>query len=593
MALGKAFLPVRAHAASAGARLNTAWRVASASLSTFFLGTWSSRRAIFEMVPRDMRTADPTRAAEFVDGYFAFGDTSIELDGRDLFAVPAPSDVFASRLHSFAWLRHMRSAQSPLQGPDAAALSRKFVLDWIARKSTHPRQAFTPQCAARRALSFTNHAAFLLDEADPSDYRAIMDTILDDVRFAHTRRTLVDDPAERCAIAIACAAVTHALIEHKALKRKTRAALESALKETFYLDGGTITRRAADLPNLLAEMLALKALLEARGLTVPQRLAQTCQNAMRMLRMIRHKDGSLARFQGTADLTVLAPDLVAAVTAYDTERGLLPILARESGYARLEADQSVVLFDLGDVPPLKAARNAHASCLSFEWSYGITKIITNDPDPGIRANVHAIDRRRTSAHSTLSVEGVSSALFSSDQAQSPLLSSGLSVVYDRDEDASDRALLARHTGYRRRFGLDHERYISVSENGRVLEGRDRLLLKSGVLAKTVRSPYAVHFHLQSGITVQQDGAQRCKLRVAGHHITFEIDGGTLELEDWVDRPGYRGPARAKQLVVTSTPAEVAELNWRFVVHDRAQDYHDEIRHDDASDRREPASDPQA
>lgn len=546
------------------ARLITSVRIFCSALSPFVNGAWASRRAIFAMVPRDMRTADPTRRQDFVDGYIALAGSSKDIGDGGLFDEPTPSDRFAKALHNFSWLRHLRAPNDP----DASQLALEFVLEWISKRAEHPPLAFTPQVRARRALCLTNHAAFLLDNAEPADYRLMMNTILEDARNAFNRRDLVRDPAERCRVLLACASIAHALADHLPLRRLTIAAVDASLRETFHLDGGTVTRRVSDLPVLLADMIALKALMEARTLAVPPRLTQTIANATRMLRMLRHSDGSLARFQGGMSVANMAPDLVAAVLSHDVDRGPLPVLARQSGYARLEASRSMVLVDCGEVPPLAAASDAHASCLAFEWSHNGIKIITNSPEIAI-GNHHGsetgIERRRTAAHSTMSIDGVSSALFAEDAEATPLVSNGLNVVYDRDENASTRTLVARHTGYRKRFGVDHERMIALSENGNMLEGRDRLRLSSGALARTARAPYTLHFQVQQGATIQREGDRRLSVYISGRTISFEVDGGEVDVEDRLDRPGYRGPARSKQITVTSSAAQHPELNWRFIV----------------------------
>lgn len=546
------------------ARVMTSVRVFRAGMSPLVNGTWASRRAVFAMVPRDMRTADPTRGQDFADGYIALAGSSKDVDQDGLFAEPTPSKRFAKALHNFSWLRHVRAHT----GPGAAQLAQGFVLEWIAKRAEHPAIAFTPQVRARRALCLTNHAAFLLDNAEPAVYRVVMGTILEDVRNAFSRRDMVRDPAERCRVVLASASIAHALADHLSLRRLTIAALDVSLRETFHLDGGTVTRRISDLPVLLADMLALKALMEARTLQVPPTLIQTIANATRMLRMMRHPDGSLARFQGGMSVANMAPDLVAAVLNHEIDRGPLPVVARQSGYARLESSRSAVLVDCGEVPPLAAASDAHASCLAFEWSHDGAKIITNTPDIGLGGHGSGntgIERRRTAAHSTMSVDAVSSALFAEDAEATPLVSNGLNVVYDRDEGASARVLVARHTGYRKRFGVDHERMIALSENGHMLEGRDRLQLSSGALARTARAPYTLHFHVQPGADIKRENDRRLLLTISGHSISFEVDGGDVVVEDRLERPGYRGPARSKQITVTTTAAQHSELNWRFIV----------------------------
>jgi uncharacterized heparinase superfamily protein len=427
--MASAFRPLVEGFKRTGASLTSRQRILGASLSTLLIGTWSPRRAFFQLVPRDMRTADPTRASEWIEGYIALADSVVELGGRKLFAITPPSDAFARELHSFEWLHHLRAYElastSAKQAQTLAAdHARDHVLNWIETRSKHPAVAHTPLMAARRAMALTNHAAFLLDEADPQDYRAIMGSIIGDTRFAFTRRALVSDPTEHCLLVLACTSVAHALHEHIALKQQTRDALTLALKDAFHGDGGPRTRRPGDLPPLLASMLSLKALMEARGMTVPQRLSQCIQNGQRMLRMLRHPDGTLARFQGTHSIAALETDLIATILFYDTERGPLPILAPDTGFARLEAEGSVLLIDCGTAPPPEASRQAHASALAFEWSFDATKIITNAPEIGYTVDVDLLEQRRTQAHSTLCVAGISSASFPDAGPDSQLLGTG-------------------------------------------------------------------------------------------------------------------------------------------------------------------------
>lgn len=534
------------------------------------VGTWSARRAYFQLVPRDMRTADPTRASEWIEGYIALADGVLELNGRKLFSIDPPSDAFARELHAFGWLHHLRAYElSSTTAKQAQAIAadhaRGHVLDWIVNRRKHPSLARTPIMAASRALALTQHAAFLLDEADPQDYRTIMASILDDARFAFIHRAEVSDPTDHCLLVLACTSVAHALREHLALRQLTRDALTSALKNAFHADGGPRTRRPGDLPRLLATMLSLKALMQAREMPVPQRLLQSIENGLRVLRMLRHPDGTLARFQGTDSIIGLETDLVATILFFDTERGPLPILAPDSGYARLEAPDCVVLMDCGIAPPPDASRQAHASTLAFEWSFDATKIITSAPEIGYSVDADLLDQRRTTAQSTLSVGGVSSATFPDSRPDSVMIADGLGVTAEKSQEAPTRSLRARHTGYRQKFGVDHARSITLSDNGRVIEGLDQLLLPSGALASNNRNPFALAFQLQPGARVRSEGDRRLRITLRHHTIMFEAEAGTVSVVDPTDRPTYRGPSRARRIVVDGPVSGPAEVHWRFIV----------------------------
>src|SRR5262249_11386925 len=79
------------------------------------------------MAPKDLRTADPTRATEIYSGRFAFAGKVVICDGRSPFEMEPPSEEWAESLFGFGWLRHLRAAESGITRANARAL----VDEWI------------------------------------------------------------------------------------------------------------------------------------------------------------------------------------------------------------------------------------------------------------------------------------------------------------------------------------------------------------------------------------------------------------------------------------------------------------------------------
>ena len=53
------------------------------------------------------------------------------------------------------------------------------------------------------------------------------------------------------------------------------------------------------------------------------------------------------------------------------------IAVRNHAKERLEAGGNVLLTDTGKPPPVSVSREAHAGCLSFEFSAGLQRIVVN------------------------------------------------------------------------------------------------------------------------------------------------------------------------------------------------------------------------
>src|SRR5215468_7766143 len=114
------------------------------------------------IAPQDLRTADPTRAAEIYGGRFAFAGKVVICDGRSVFDMIPPSDEWADTLLSFGWLRHLRAAESAITRAHARAL----VEEWITQQGSWNALAWRTETTARRVIAWLTQASLILDDTD-------------------------------------------------------------------------------------------------------------------------------------------------------------------------------------------------------------------------------------------------------------------------------------------------------------------------------------------------------------------------------------------------------------------------------------------
>jgi uncharacterized heparinase superfamily protein len=112
-------------------------------------------------------------------------------------------------------------------------------------------------------------------------------------------------------------------------------------------------------------------------------------------------------------MSVTQPELIATLLAYDDVRGRALLNAPYSGYQRMEAGGAALIVDTGRPPPPAYSTEAHAGCLSFEFSFGGERIIVNCGAPGPNRNAAREMARTSAAHSTLIIDDTSSCRFSS------------------------------------------------------------------------------------------------------------------------------------------------------------------------------------
>ena len=328
------------------------------------------------IAPQDIRTGDPTIAADIYAGYYAFGGKIVDARAISPFEIAPPSESWAKALNGFGWLRHLRAANTNLARGNARALVEDFI---AVQKRGGGETAWEPRTVARRTLSFLSHSPLLLGGDDAEFYRNFMRVL---ARGAHLLQRRISEGLEgepRLLGAVALAAYGLCVQGGgPTLKRATRLLIDQ-IDLQILRDGGHIGRNPQTLVDLLFDFLPLRQTYAARGLAPPDALLNAIDRMMPMLRTFRHGDGALALFNG---MGVTAPERIATLLTYDDARGQPLANARYSGYQRLEGAGALALVDCCAPPPPVFSGEAHAGCLSFEFSFEGERIVVNCGNPG-------------------------------------------------------------------------------------------------------------------------------------------------------------------------------------------------------------------
>jgi uncharacterized heparinase superfamily protein len=283
-----------------------------------------------------------------------------------------------------------------------------------------------------------------------------------------------------------------------------------------------------------------------------------------MLRFFRHGDGALALFQGGGEGD---PRMIAGLLARDEVRGQPFQHARHSGYQRLVAGRTLCILDCGKIAPGAFALDAHAGTNAFELSSGNNRIVVNCGTGGLANPSWNGALRATAAHSTLTLSDTSSAQILAPGLAQELLGPRLvggpvEASSRRAETAQGWTVDATHDAYLAQFGIRHERQITLSPQGLMLTGRDRLVSVLDGGGKGLH--YAVRFHIHPDIRVSRLEGGGILLKLPnGEGWRFRAGGGTLEVEEsvYLGGPVVR---RTEQLVIGGTmKAGPAEIAWVF------------------------------
>ncbi|MGZ3410114.1 MAG: heparinase II/III family protein [Xanthobacteraceae bacterium] len=510
------------------------------------------------IAPQDLRTADPTRAAEIYSGRFAFAGKIVICDGRSPFEMIEPSAEWSDTLLGFGWLRHLRAADSAITRANARAL----VDEWIGMQGSWNAAPWQPEILSRRIMSWLTQATLILDEADDSFYRRFLRSLTRQVQFLRSTAKDAPDGVPRLQAHIALTYATLCIAGQMRHLPKATRHLVADLERQILPDGGHASRNPGALIEVLLDLLPLRQAYTARNIAPPAAIINAIDRMMPMLRFFRHGDGTFALFNGMGPTP---PDLLATLIAYDDARGAPVANAVHSGYQRIEAGSTVLLMDTGRPPPQAMSYEAGAGCLSFEFSAKLQRVVVNCGIPATAKENWREFSRSTVAHSTVTLNGASSCRFKDGRT---IAAGPTNVPVEREFDNDGTVVVrASHDGYAGRFGANHQRTLVVSPDGFRIDGEDLFLPSKGsAIPAKFPDEFALRFHLHPAVRAT---------RVAdGHGImlvlpnrdvwNFHTYEDVAELEDSAYLGGQDGPRRAFQIVVRGKARQVPRVRWTFL-----------------------------
>ncbi len=510
------------------------------------------------IAPHDLRTTDPTIAADIYRGRFSLSGTAVEIGAVSPFAVEPPSATWEEELLGFSWLRHFHAAEEPINRVNARAL----IGDWIAVQGRGHPVGWKPEVVARRIISWLAHSQAYLTQADPDFYRLVMRSLGRQLRYLARHVSSAPDGMLRLTVLIAMTYATLCISGLERLQLRAARMLADELDRQVLPDGGHISRDPGAILNLLLELLPLRQTFLSRDIAPPQALLGAIDRMMPMVRFFRMGDGTFGLFNGMGRTQV---EVVSAILAYDDSRGRVPDQAPHSGYQRLEAGGSVILMDVGAPPPTSFSHSAHAGCLSFEMSSRSRRIISNCGSGAILKDEWRQAARATAAHSTMVVGGASSARFLSGEPLArllgtPVFSGPRDVAAEREENADELVVEARHDGYRR-LGIIHHRRIVLTPDGNHVEGQDRLTRSSTLFSRTRRFSLRFHLHPAVRASVSQD-SRSALLALPGEETwRLSIFGSSMRLEESVNLVDPKGVRRTEQIVISGQCGNETLIRW--------------------------------
>ena len=519
------------------------------------------------------------RGRQLVSGNVLFAGYLVEGVGDTLWTLPSPAPQFTAALHGFAWLDDLAA----LGTVDARHRAQAWCFGWIDRYASGTGPGWVPALAGRRTIRLISHATMLLQGRDPAASRAFFALLGRQTAFLGRRWRTAPQGLPRfealCGLIYAGLALTgmerHVVPSLRALERECATQIDG--------QGGLATRNPEELLEVFALLTWVAQALDDTGRKPGPEHGAALARIAPTLRALRHADGGLARFHGGGRGLDGRLEQALAVSTVRPK----PPEGLAMGYARLSGGRTTLIVDAAPPPTGPASVNAHASTLAFELTSGRRPLIVNCGSGVTFGETWRRAGRATPSHSTLGIDGASSSRLSlatgAVPGQETLTDVPREVRLQRHETAESHGIMVGQDGYVASHGLTHVRRLTLSWDGRSLEGEDTI----GALTEADRGrftrrldesrlsgvAFSVRFHLHPDVDARLDmaGSAVSLALKSGEVWVFRHDGGAdLRLEASVYlESGRLKPRATRQIVLAARVTDFAfQCGWTLA---KAQD----------------------
>ncbi len=520
------------------------------------------------------------RGRQMMAGNLMFAGHLIEAPGQMIWDIDPPDDAFTEEIQGFAWLDDLAAVGDS----QARLLAQGWLWGWIDRYGRGTGPGWSPELTGRRLIRWVHHALFLLRGREAAESEAYFAALAAQTRFLARRGKAAPPGLPRFEALTGLLYAGLSLEGMEAQAEPARVLLGQECARQVDDQGGIPTRNPEELLEVFTLLTWAQLALDSADIAPdPDHLSAIARIAP-TLRTLRHCDGGLARFHGGG--RGLEGRLDQALAASGSKKRQADGLAM--GYARLSAGRCSLLVDAAPPPSGQASAHAHASTLAFELTSGRRPLIVNCGSGGGFGEDWRRAGRATLSHSTLCLEGYSSARLAPARwigsTRRELLEDVPKYVPIQMTHLSEGLRFeGGHDGYVSVQGLTHARSLLLSLDGRRLKGEDYLVAldspakrrfdKAMDAVRLAGLPFAVRFHLHPDVDVALDmGGTAVSLALRSGEIwVFRYDGGTtltLEPSVYLEKGRLR-PRATKQIVLSGAAMEYAtRVRWSLA---KAQD----------------------
>lgn len=539
----------------------------------------ASRRpsaTVFTYQPQPQAIGDYTRGLRLLDNQIVYENDILGNSETSIWDIQAPNAFLRRELQKFAWLDDLAAVNTKA----ADAKMCENLASWQARYGEGTGLGWDLETVGWRLIRLITHAPDLMSGEGAMksvDFFKLL-TVHTEVLKSLPRRDVSANAVFTALTGWLFAAIS--LDKYQKDIERAASAIGEACQSYIDENGDTKARcpeRAADILVLLAWA---KIVLEARNYSLHVGHESTLLKLGRHVRALRFSNHELLVAQGGEPGNVKMIDRALGVIKLPPQ-GADP---RPLGFFRFEHSGLYGFVDAASPNFGPLSQNAHASTAAiFVYDRLYPLVVSKGSALNFSMN-ERVKCQETAAHSTLEFHDQSSAVLQppnmdgNGAIRGATVTKAPKILETAYEETPESTLFScKHDGYIEKYGLTHERKLSIDRDGKYFAGID--ILRAEGKAETARLeshleprggnglPIKIYFHIGPEITpkIDMQGEAVSMCLPDGTVWVFRQNGGTIRLEPAKLYPHDRlKPREITSIIIDSRLVGTSgALSWSF------------------------------
>ena len=499
--------------------------------------------------PQNLWTGNSDNGRKITDGFLSFHNETNPFN-LSTWKKNKSSKLWNQKLQSFQWINDVKG----LGTNKARIFLRKNISQWIELHNQWDQQNWSIIILSKRICNLLGNISFFYETADESFQKVFARSL--NKQAIHLITSLETKIKTDDKIFIPKAIIVSSLCFTN-MKPKLELGLK-ILCEIINLeildDGMHFSRSPSKHLFFLENLIDIKNYLGLSGLSIPKTLNEVIAKMGMILKFFKINNNELAIFN---EFNFIDSHHLNEVIKRANTRLRIPSTLNKACFKRISHNKLTFIMDCGSPPKEKT----HAGSLSFEFSYFGEKLVVNSGSPVVNDKKWIEAMRSTAAHSTVSIDDVNSSdIFYQKDTDTRIAKVWSELLVDKN----CYWLNSAHSGYKKIFGIIHNRKIHIDPENHIIRGQDYFSKPTKHLFNMPKKMF-IRFHIHPDIKLNVTTSKKKVFLQLKNNIAWEFicSEAKIKLKEGIYLGEKRTIQKNNYILISENLVPEKKIKWMF------------------------------